>query len=164
VGFDPLGRVIVTASDDGTARLWDANAGDQLALLDRRNGPVRALSADRNVLTVAGREARVLSPGGRRIERLRLPAAIAAAAAHGNSIAIADTSGDLELAALPEPPRMIPRLHVGALTYASDGTLITGSRDGTIRIWRSPTGPTRILQAPGPIAGIAAGGGRLLTR
>jgi WD40 repeat protein len=32
--FDPAGRLVVTASDDGTARLWDAETGSHLRVLE----------------------------------------------------------------------------------------------------------------------------------
>ena len=65
VGFDPRGQTIVTASSDGTARLWSVNAGDQLTVIDRQRGTVDARFAGERVLAVAGRSARVLSPAGR---------------------------------------------------------------------------------------------------
>jgi len=39
--FSPDGKVILTASADGTARLWDPGTGQNLAVLRGHNGPVR---------------------------------------------------------------------------------------------------------------------------
>jgi WD40 repeat protein len=163
VGFDARGRVIVTAGDDGTARLWDAHANDQLTPIDRRDGPVDALFAGTRVVTAAGREARVLSRTGSLLRRIDAPAAITTVAAHGNSLALADAGGELELATLPGPPRTIRGMRVTALAYTPDGTLVTASRDGTIRIWRNAT-PTRIGHPPGPIVELSATRAHVLTR
>ena len=91
VGFDPRGRVIVTASDDGTARLWSANAGDQLEAIDHRAGPVDALFADDHVLTVTGREARLLTTGGRVLQRFGDGSTILSVATSPTSIALASS-------------------------------------------------------------------------
>jgi WD40 repeat protein len=47
--FSPDGRRIVTASDDQTARLWDAGTGKEIALLSGHTYIVRsaAFSLDR---------------------------------------------------------------------------------------------------------------------
>jgi WD40 repeat protein len=50
--FSPDGRHVVTASDDKTARLWDAETGKALATLAGHKGDVRSA---------------VFSPDGRRV-------------------------------------------------------------------------------------------------
>ncbi|MGE0701937.1 MAG: toll/interleukin-1 receptor domain-containing protein, partial [Hyphomicrobiaceae bacterium] len=50
--FSPDGRRIVTASDDNTARVWDSESGNEIALLKAHTGTVRSAS---------------VSPDGRRI-------------------------------------------------------------------------------------------------
>ena len=163
VAYDPSGLVIATGSDDGTVRLWSANGGDQLAPIDRRAGSVDALFAGTGVLTVAGREARILSTAGRLLERLQMPAPITAAAANETSFALADAAGDVEIATVNGPSNILSKLGVVAVAYAPDGTLVTGSRDGTIRIWRQGA-QTALVRQPGPIADISAATNRFMIR
>jgi WD40 repeat protein len=163
VGFDPSGQTIVTASSDGTARLWSANAGDQLTVIDRQRGPVEARFAGTRVLAVAGNDARVLSPAGRVLERLRMHTPIAATAAEGASLALADTAGDLERT-LPRGTAQYGGLEVSAVAFAPGETLVTGSRDGTIRVWAPHARSPRVVRAGGSIVSISAAHGRFLTR
>jgi WD40 repeat protein len=162
VGFDPRGRTIVTSSDDGTARLWSANAGDQLAPLDRRADSVTALFAGDRILTVAGPEARLVTTAGLRLRRFTALSPIVAAATTPTSVALADSKGDLELVSLPKSTRTLRGLGISALAYAPDGTLVTGSRDGTLRIWRG--GAPVLVRGPQSIAQIAAARTRILTQ
>jgi WD40 repeat protein len=163
VHFDPSGQTIVTGSSDGTARLWSVNAGDQLAVIDRQPGTVVARFAGEHVLAVAGRTARVLSPTGRLLQRLRMPTPIVASAADGSSLALADSSGDLERTG-PVGGEAYGGLEVGAIAFEPDGTLVAGSNDGTIRIWSPGKASPRSLNGSAPIAAISAAHGRFLTR
>ncbi len=163
VGFDPSGQTIVTASSDGTARLWSVNAGDQLAVIDRQPGTVDARFAGERVLAVAGRTARVLTPTGRLLRRLRMPTPIVAIAAEGSSLALADSSGDLERIG-PGGGEAYGGLGVRAVAFAPEGTLVAGSSDGTIRIWSPGAQSPRIVKAFGPIAAISTARGKFLTR
>jgi WD40 repeat protein len=52
VGFSPSGELVVTASDDGTARVWEVGGGRSVALLSGYRGAVAAAA---------------FSPDGRRI-------------------------------------------------------------------------------------------------
>ena len=164
VAYDAGGRTIVTASSDGTARLWSANAGDQLLAIDHRGESVQALFAGERVLSGAGQELRVLSPGGKVLARVPTAAPITAVAASGTSYALADSAGDLERAIIPAPAQTTGGLGVSALAYAADGTLVTGSRDGTIRIWGPRDPVPRVVHAPGAIVAISATDTRFVTR
>ncbi len=54
--FSPNGKVIVTGSQDGTARVWDAWSGATLAVLPGRMGQVRsaAFAPDGKSIVIAG--------------------------------------------------------------------------------------------------------------
>jgi len=164
VGYDAQGSTIVTAGDDGTARLWSANGGDALTAIDHRHGGVDSLFAGALVLSASGREVKVLSVGGRLLASDRLPGPITAAAAHGTSFALADAAGDLLRAVGAGRPETLEGLDVAALGYAADGTLVTGSQDGTIRIWPLGTRAPRVVRAAGAVVAISAARGRFLAR
>ena len=161
VGFDRAGQTIVTASSDGTARLWSVNAGDQLTVIDRQPGTVDARFAGARVLAFAGRNARVLSTAGRVLERLRMPARIVAAAAEGDSLALADAAGDLERVGRSTGGAQ-GGLDVDALAFSAGGTLVTGSGDGAIRIWSGAT--ARVVRQPVAVAAISAARDRFVAR
>jgi WD40 repeat protein len=163
VGFDPSGQTIVTASSDGTARLWSVNAGDQLTVIDRQRGTVDASFAGAHVLAFTGRNARVLSSAGRVLQRLRLPSAIVAAAADGDSFALVDSAGDVERVG-PAGGNAYGGLAVAALAFTSGGTLVTGSRDGAIRIWSPGAGEPRVVRQASAVEAISAARDRFVTR
>jgi WD40 repeat protein len=61
VAFSPDGRLLATASHDGTARLWDPATGEQQRTLTRNPGPGRAVwgvafSPDGHLLATAGHD------------------------------------------------------------------------------------------------------------
>ena len=155
VGYDPSGDTIVTGSDDGTARLWSANAGDQLVAIDHRATTVDALFAGSDVLSAAGRQVRVFGEGGRPVTTVTVAKPIVAVAAHGTSLAVADATGRLVRATFFGASQTNDGLDVTAVAYAPDGTLITGSGDGTIRVWSSPSRPL-VVHGHGAVAAISA--------
>jgi WD40 repeat protein len=83
-----------------------------------------------------------------------MPAPIVAVAAHGRSVAVADTAGDLKWATRGAPTATIRGAGVTALAFAPDGTLVTGSRDGVIQIWRTPA-RFRTIHASGAVEGVS---------
>ncbi|HVT14686.1 MAG TPA: WD40 repeat domain-containing protein [Thermoanaerobaculia bacterium] len=113
--WDREGRRIVTASYDGTARVWDARTGAQLRLLA---GHVAALLQA------------VWDPAGERI----------ATASFDGTVRIWNAAGGSVVAVLEEPAGAADehrrRPPVVAVAWSPDGQrLVTGSRDGTARIW-----------------------------
>jgi WD40 repeat protein len=159
VEFDPSGQTIVTGSADGTARLWIALPEGTLIPVDTRKIPVHAFWAGGHIVTVGGRDARLLTTSGRLVRSLTFPAPIIASTAMGTHVAFADSHGDLATS-WSGYAFVTPGFRVTALAFAKDGTLFLGSAGGTVRGF----GTNRIVQAGAPVLGLSTGGGRLLVR
>jgi WD40 repeat protein len=108
-------------------------------------------------VTAAGRDVHVLDLAGRRLVDTRMPTRVTALATHGTTLAIADAAGNLDLG-----PSVFD-LGVTAIAYTPDGTLVTGSRDGTIRVW-SDIHAKSVVRVGLPVAQISAGTDRFLVR
>ncbi len=164
VAYDPSGTLIVTGSADGTARLWQANPAGQLTTIDKRTSAVTALFANNDVVSVSGNEARVLTPTGQQIARLRLPAQITTEAADGNELALADSRGDLVVEPLGSPARFFRGARIDALTFAPSGALLAGSPDGTVRIWKTIASTPTTIHLSQPVVEVVAGADRFAIR
>src|SRR5947207_12806171 len=60
--FSPDGNLIVTAGNDGTARIWDTNSRKQIAVLKKHEGPVTSarFSFDGKLLVTTGADGTIL--------------------------------------------------------------------------------------------------------
>jgi WD40 repeat protein len=115
VSFSPDGSRIVTGSWDGTARVWDAATGEQLA--------VRAVWNRPSVITAA------FSPDGR---------SIVAGDDDGNLTV-------WNAATLKMERRFSGHTSlVAGLAFGPDGLFLTASEDGTARVWDFETGEVRL--------------------
>lgn len=109
--FDPIGRRVLTCSEDGTARIWDALTGDPLVLPLRHDALVYdalwAPDGDKVATLSFDRTARVWKAGD------------------GSPVTEALRHED----------------HVYAGVFLEGGKLlVTGSRDQRLRVWSLPTG------------------------
>jgi WD40 repeat protein len=162
IAFDPSGRVIATGSTDGTARLWDALPPGTLQTIDRRPQEVDTLFAGGDVVSLAGRQLRLLSTSGRVKLRLRTGAPIVEAAVHRGVIAVATGPGSVYVV---EGARIMRLDHPSAsVAFTPDGTLLTGGENGIVQGW-SMAGPLRlqfVVRAGDKVLGLSTGHGRFV--
>jgi len=111
VTFSPRGGAVLTASDDGTARVWDAVTGRTALVLEGHSGPVRSAA---------------YSPDGRWAVTgsLDQTAIIWDALAGTKSMTLTGHA-----------------LGIISVAWSHDGTrILTGSWDETVRLWDADTG------------------------
>ena len=109
--FSPDGARIVTASDDGTARLWDAATGKEIAVLRGHEGYVRSAA---------------FSPDGARI----------VTASDDRTARLWDAATGKEIAVLRGHEG-----YVRSVAFSPDGArIVTASHDRTARVWDAATG------------------------
>ncbi len=109
--FSPDGARIVTASDDSTARIWDAASGAEIAALRGHEGPVQSAA---------------FSPDGARI----------VTASVDRTARIWDAASGAEIAALRGHENSLE-----SAAFSPDGArIVTASRDRTARVWNAASG------------------------
>jgi WD40 repeat protein len=151
--FSPDGRWIVTASDDRTARLWEAASGAELRALRGHEGTVTSASFSpdgRWIVTASvDRTARLweaASGAGLRVLRGHVRSVTSASfSPDGRWIVTASADGTAQLwEAASGAALSILRGHERAVTSASfspDGRwIVTASDDGTARLWEAASG------------------------
>ena len=144
------GRLLVTASDEDTVRLWDATLGSLRRTFgkppqDRRcfalspDGRLLAWEGDRGSIALwevaAGQEVlRLAGHGGPGLAALAFSAdgRLLASRGAGEDLRLWDTADGKELARLPGHEGG----GAGTVTFSPDGlALASGGRDGTVLIW-----------------------------
>jgi TPR repeat protein len=159
--FSPDGRRVVTASDDGTARIWDVATGRELIRLDGHTAQVEGavFSPDGRRIVTGSYDytARVWDAmTGRQLTRLSGHTAVVSWAGFSPDGRRIVTSSFDKTARIwdAETGRqlMIFRGHTGAVATAAfspDGArLVTASDDKTARVWDTATG-LEILELTG---------------
>ena len=146
VAFTPDGESVITASDDHTARIWEAKTGLLTAQLLGHAGPVRDVEVSLNgryVATASAEGTVRLWEINLTFPRLTLPGSRGLAAPAGESVltwtdtsaSIRDMSDGHEISKLEHPG------NISEAAFSTDGALLlTLSGDGTARIWNAATG------------------------
>jgi WD40 repeat protein/serine/threonine protein kinase/tetratricopeptide (TPR) repeat protein len=128
--FGPSGRMVVTASEDQTARLWDTMTGKPIGQPLTHRGAIRAVA---------------FSPDGR---------IILTGSDDGTGRVWETATGK------PVSPLLMHLGPVRSVAFSPDsGTVVTGSDDHTARLWKAATGKSlgAALQHRGPVRAVAFG-------
>ncbi len=173
VSFDRAGRRLVSASADGTARIWDVGGRSLLRELSHA-GEVNAATfnpaatqvvsgTDRGVLTVwsagSGEKLRVLRLDDQPLQSVRFSAdgrRLVTSVFNGVT-RVLDGRASLVLAEL--------KRHDGVVQYADfargGDVVVTSGADGTLRTWRSPR--DLVARDPGTIPTLSPDGQRVVS-
>jgi WD40 repeat protein/MinD-like ATPase involved in chromosome partitioning or flagellar assembly len=159
--YSPDGKLVVTASLDGTARVWDASSGMPIAKLIDHSGPVFSaeFSFDGKLIVTASADATARvwdASSGSPISVMRGHFGYVRSAKFSPNGEYVVTAGDDYTAGIWETTsgRILFDLngqHTGRVTgaeFSPDGQyVVTSSSDKTARIWQTTTGiPVAILQ------------------
>lgn len=141
VHFSQDGKLLISAGEDFTVKVWDAASGELLRSCEELVGPM-ALRPDRKVLACIEDERLVLRDLGSDMTLKRLDQGVTAAAfdRDGDHLAVADSCGAVKVydAAGNELLHQFAG-HQGAVTalcFSPSGTLLaSGGEDAEVRVW-----------------------------
>ena len=135
---------VLTASDDGSARLWDPQTQPRLQTVTKEPGPLlQVVAVKKGLLLVAGpgSEARLLrAADGRLVRRYRVASKVVAVAASGNGRLVVVGAGRTATLFDRKTGRRLRLFRqpssVEAVALSSAGDLLaTGGSDGLGRVW-----------------------------
>ncbi|WPB82282.1 TIR domain-containing protein [Archangium violaceum] len=176
LSLSPDGGTLATASEDGTARLWDVTTG-QSRVLSGHTAPVLsvAFSPDGGTLATASEDGTarlwdVTTGQSHVLSGHTAPVLSVAFSPDGGKLATADNEGTARLWALDTGQSRVLSVHLGpilSVVFSPDGgKLATVGFDGTARLWDVATGQSRVLSGHvGSVwsARFSPDGGKLVT-
>jgi hypothetical protein len=153
ISFDSEGHLLATASDDGTARVWDSQTGVQLAVFREHENWVwnATFSPDGNQVASASRDltTQIWDSSTAKLDKVlqghKSSVYDVAFSPDGKLIATASTDKTIRLwnASSGEEFKVLTghRDRVTGLEFSRKGDLlVSGSHDGTVRLWRTRDG------------------------
>jgi WD40 repeat protein len=149
VAFSPDGRMLATGSQDKTLKLWNVPAGTELRTLEGHTGVLFAVAfaPDGRCLASGGGDqtVRIWDVAGGKVLHTFTEEGLSSAMslafdARGQRLAVGYYSGHIavwDMEAITRLPFFLGHLGAvqGVVFPPGDDTLITASRDGTVRIW-----------------------------
>ncbi len=154
--WSSAGTRILTASNDGAARVWDAHTGAELVTFsDHKEGVTTALwsPSEKHVVTT-GKDGAVKvwdADAGVELFTLDQPANLAIWSPSGEQLLTAhDATAQVWDAATGEPRLMLSGHtdQINAIAWSpTGGKILTGSKDHTARVWDVQTGKAMLILA-----------------
>jgi WD40 repeat protein len=166
VAFSPDGRFVVTASADGTARVWDAATGKTVAELRGHSKSVNtaSFSPDGKFIVTASDDATVRLWDANNFAFVRnigssYPRAVSSAEYSPDGRFIVAASGEAAWVCDPVRGEVVRKLEghtaqVNSASFSPDSRLIiTAGADNTARVWNAQTGESvaTLLDHKGPV-------------
>jgi WD40 repeat protein/transcriptional regulator with XRE-family HTH domain len=152
VAFSPDGKYVLTGSQDGTARLWDAQSGQEIRQFIGHKGGIAAVtfSQDGTLVVTGGNDqtARVWdAESGQQLQVLNDSSGVTAVALSPDGKLILTNGGNKAARLWDVQSGRALRDFIGHTGFVSDVAFsadgqyaLTGSSDTTARIWETATG------------------------
>ena len=162
--FSRDGRLLVTGSDDGTARIWDPGVAPELQLVARPAQCCAAVVTGRDEILAAAGARAILYRAGAAVARFRHGAPVTAIARSGSVVVTGGSDGRVRL--WPSNTTPAQTFEVGRAVTALAATpsaVIASSRGGQVEAWSTDGSKVLSFREPVDVTALAASAdGRML--